>query len=546
MLAMALYGKYRPQNFANLVGQDHIRQTLLHEIQKNTLAHAYLFAGPRGTGKTSTARLIAKALNCEKKTPEGEPCDECDLCKSITEGSLIDVVEIDAASNRGIDEIRDLKEKIVFAPTRAKTKIYIIDEVHMLTKEAFNALLKTLEEPPESVCFILCTTEIHKIPETIISRCQRFDFRRIDVRTIMTRLSYIAQMEGLEVQDDAIELIAKHVEGGLRDAIGLLEQLKMDNKLSAERVREHLGIAGNATTQLLDILEQKDMIKAINLINQVHNEGYDLNSFVREILECLRDRLISGIQNGLQNNDILLNMIERFEEARDMLRNTVIPQLPLEIAAIKLCGQDGIVHEEVSKTTLTFAAKNAEKNAEESDAKSAEKNLEKSAEQEKKSEKSLKVESTVNAQANEEKTANILKNEYEMEAYKQGGIEKFWQNVLEKIQPPALRRSLADAKPGEGESGTLTLVFGSRFHMEKANASEAKIKVEKAISQIFGKTVKVDCALIEKPQTADAPRKLASTSEREKFKKAQEKSKSEETKKPANIAEKAMEIFGEF
>src|SRR3989338_8607643 len=257
---MSLYGKYRPQNFANLVGQDHIHQTLLHEIQKGSLTHAYLFAGPRGTGKTSTARLIAKALNCTSKNVEGEPCDACDFCKTISEGSLIDVVEIDAASNRGIDEIRELKEKIQFAPTRAKTKIYIIDEVHMLTKEAFNALLKTLEEPPENVFFILCTTEIHKIPETIISRCQHFDFKRIDMKTIMTRLSYIAQLEHIEAEDGAIELIAQHVEGGMRDAIGLFEQLVHENKLLVDRVREHLGITGHSTlTTLIELLEQKEL-----------------------------------------------------------------------------------------------------------------------------------------------------------------------------------------------------------------------------------------------------------------------------------------------
>lgn len=513
---MALYGKYRPQNFKNLVGQDHIRETILHEILKGTLTHAYLFAGPRGTGKTSTARLIAKALNCEKKGSEGEPCDECDFCKSISEGSLIDVIEIDAASNRGIDEIRDLKEKIQFAPTRSKTKTYIIDEVHMLTKEAFNALLKTLEEPPENVFFILCTTELHKIPETIVSRCQHFDFKRIDVRTIMTRLNYIAQVEGIKAEDAAIELVARHAEGSMRDAIGLMEQMTIDNSLLADHIRSHLGITGHQTIEtLLDVLAKKETAKAIHIINEIHNEGYDLNTFTREILECLRDKLVTGIQQGQPGTDLRMRMIEIFGEARDMLRNTVIPQLPLEIAAIKICGADGVIETASSK-------------------------------QEKVSEELPAIQADEQSTQEETKTAQTLKQEFEMESYSNGDMAKNWPRVLEHISPPSLKRSLGEAKiieentaPPSG-ADKIKLVFNAKFHFDKVNLIESRAKIEKAIEQVFGKKMTVSCELVL--QTAKAE---FTPSDRSAGQKQQKKEEKPAVPEKENLAKKVMEMFGE-
>ena len=225
---MSLYLKYRPQNFKTIVGQDHIVTTLKNAIKHESLTHAYLFSGSRGTGKTSLARIIAKSLNCTNLEEGVEPCDKCENCEAVLKGRLVDLIEIDAASNRGIDEIRELREKILFAPTQGKAKVYIIDEVHMLTKEAFNALLKTLEEPPAHAYFILATTEAHKIPETIISRCQQFNFRRISAEDIVKRLQEIGEEESVQAEPDALDLIAKISSGSLRDAIGLFEQMNID------------------------------------------------------------------------------------------------------------------------------------------------------------------------------------------------------------------------------------------------------------------------------------------------------------------------------
>ena len=492
---MSLYRKYRPANFANLVGQDHARQTLLNEIKSARLSHAYLFAGPRGTGKTTTARLIAKAINCGNRGEEGEPCDKCEFCTLIAEGNLIDVVEIDAASNRGIDEIRDLREKIKFAPTRSLHKVYIIDEVHMLTKEAFNALLKTLEEPPPNVYFILATTEVHKIPETIISRCQRFDFKRINLKTVMTRLQYIAQKEDIEAEDKAIELIARSVGGSLRDAITLLEQMVFDKKLTYEHVRAHLGVTGHHTIQnLCDLLFAREYKKALHLIHEVHNEGYDLDSFVRDILESLREMLLHEIETVDQQGKMrtLLLMIEVFLEAKENLKRAPIPQLPLEIALIKICMP-------MDKMTSVAELESGHEKKTSSDAKSPKKKNDATGQETSILEKLLGTEESPHA---EEATAAAIKNELSVRENDTDAIEPhktnpdvLWPRIVEQIQPPSLRRSFREGKVISLDDQELNVGFSSQFHLEKIRSAESMNTIETVLQSIFKKPVRLVCSL---------------------------------------------------
>jgi DNA polymerase-3 subunit gamma/tau len=289
-----LYRKWRPQTLADVVGQEHVTRTLLNALKSDKVAHAYLFCGPRGTGKTSTGRILAKALNCSQGGA-GEPCNACILCKEITGGHAMDVVEIDAASNRGIDEIRELRERVRFAPGTAKCKFYIIDEVHMLTEPAANALLKTLEEPPPHVRFVLATTEPHKVPVTILSRCQRFDFRRISQDATMKRLKEIGKGEGIKIDDASLKLIARSATGSLRDAINLLEQLTAyyGNDVSLPQVQAMLGITGDVRArELVNHIVNNDIPAGLHTINSVTQDGVDLRQFARELVEYLRELLL--------------------------------------------------------------------------------------------------------------------------------------------------------------------------------------------------------------------------------------------------------------
>ncbi|MBU1992127.1 MAG: DNA polymerase III subunit gamma/tau [Patescibacteria group bacterium] len=451
MPEIALYRKYRPDSFTNLVGQDHVRTTVLNALKEDHVSHAYLFCGPRGTGKTSAARLIAKAVNCANPKEGNELCGECDICVDTAEGRLIDLIEIDAASNRGIDEIRDLKEKINFAPTRAKHKVYIIDEVHMLTKEAFNALLKTLEEPPSHTFFILCTTEIHKVPETIISRCQRFDFKRIDVKTMMTRLNFIAQNEGIEAEDKAIEAISRHVDGGLRDAIGLLDQLTIDKKLTFENVQAVLGISDIGTIEgLYSSLVNKDAQGAINTINKLHTEGIDLAQFVREFLDYLRGLMLGKIDKGeVDELPSIISLIDTFQEASYGIKLSAIPQLPLEMAAVRFChGELKVIETEPAPVS-------------------------------KKESREHKAIVKGNPVSDEKIPFTISR------------LKENWPRVLENISIPSARRSLGESKPLQVEGNEVTFEFMTKFHMEKVLAQDARADIEKAFEKVFGKQVKV-------------------------------------------------------
>jgi DNA polymerase-3 subunit gamma/tau len=374
MAAQALYLKYRPQTFDEVVGQEPITRTLRNALRQGKLRHAYLLTGPRGTGKTTTARLLAKAVNCH--APEEErPCNVCPICIAITEGRLLDLIEIDAASNRGIDEIRDIREKVGFRPNEGRFKVYVLDEAHMLTEPAFNALLKTLEEPPPHVIFALVTTDPHKIPATISSRCQRFDFRRVPLQAIMDRLSFIAEQEGVSVEPEALELIARQGTGAMRDAISLLDQLtSYGDEITLEQVQMVLGtVAGEAAGKLAACLADGDVAAGLGLINRTVGDGAEPRQFGREVVEYLRGLLLvrEGAGTRLLNATAeqeaemealarrmpvnrLLRAIRLFNEAATDLRRGLqaVPQLALEMALVESVFADGALTESTSNGGL--------------------------------------------------------------------------------------------------------------------------------------------------------------------------------------------------
>ncbi len=298
MAAQALYRKWRSQTFEEVIGQEHVTRTLRNALRDGRIAHAYLFSGPRGTGKTSTARLLAKAVNCLHENAQARPDNTCAICQAITAGAFLDLIEIDAASNRGIDEIRDLREKVHFAPSQGRYKVYVIDEAHMLTPEAFNALLKTLEEPPPHAIFVLATTEPHKIPETVLSRCQRFDFRRIPTYEIVDRLKHILQAEGRTAEPAALEMIARSAEGCMRDAISLTDQLLSygGDVITEAQVQAVRGmIASQVINQLVDHMSAGDASQGLVLLNRLAAEGVDLRQLALQLVAHLRSVLLACV-----------------------------------------------------------------------------------------------------------------------------------------------------------------------------------------------------------------------------------------------------------
>lgn len=330
-VADTLYRKWRPRSFAELAGQEHVATTLQNALASDRVAHAYLFAGPRGTGKTSTGRLLGKALNCRDRQG-GEPCNLCDSCSDFLAGRAMDLIELDAASNRGIDEIRSLRDKVAFAPGAGDFKVYLIDEVHMLTEAAFNALLKTLEEPPPHVIFILATTDAHKVPATIASRCQRFDFRRIPLASAVGTLSQICQSEGISCEDTTLEMIARSSTGSLRDAINLLDQLATSyaNELTVEAVRGGLGLIGDERSSILARQSvTSDIAGGLALIASVRDDGLDLRQFQRELIEELRNLLLA--KSGLKPHEG--TTAERFYEMQQAVADVTTRQILVALRA---------------------------------------------------------------------------------------------------------------------------------------------------------------------------------------------------------------------
>ena len=355
----ALYRKYRPQTFDDVVGQGAVTQTLKTQLNTGKMSHAYLFTGSRGTGKTSCAKILAKAVNCENPQ-DGNPCNCCSACRSIDSGACMDVLEIDAASNNGVDNVRSLRDDAIYTPSEVKMRVYIIDEVHMLSISAFNALLKIIEEPPEHLLFILATTELHKVPATILSRCQRFSFRRISQEDIAARLQYVAYQENIDLDDAAARVLARMADGGMRDGLSLLDQCATATvgELTAERVYACLGIAGEQKCgELMEYIAKHDTKNALELFNRLYADGKDLSALLDELACLTRDLLIlktapeagitmlSGVATDVQSKTLaasfgsgeLLRMMEKIEQTLSSFTRSASRRLDAELCIISLC-----------------------------------------------------------------------------------------------------------------------------------------------------------------------------------------------------------------
>ena len=365
----ALYRKFRPGEFDEVKGQDHISQTLQNQIKANRIGHAYLFCGTRGTGKTTVAKIFAKAVNCLNPV-EGSPCGECEMCKAISAGTSMNVIEIDAASNNGVDNIREIREEVAYRPTEGKYKVYIIDEVHMLSIGAFNALLKTLEEPPEYVIFILATTEVHKIPITILSRCQRYDFKRITIDTIAARLSELMDKEGVEVEEKAIRYIAKAADGSMRDALSLLDQciaFYLGQKLTYDHVLEVLGAVDTEVfSKLLREILRRDVVKVLGTLEELIMQGRELSQLATDFTWYMRNLLLAKSSDNMEDvldvstenltqlkeesemvdYGTLIRHIRIFSELSNQLKYATQKRVMLEVALIKLCKPEMEVNED--------------------------------------------------------------------------------------------------------------------------------------------------------------------------------------------------------
>jgi DNA polymerase-3 subunit gamma/tau len=471
---LALYREWRPRMFKDIVGQEHITKTLVNALKQEKIAHAYLFSGPRGTGKTTAAKILAKALNCEQRE-EVEPCNRCASCIGIDRGSAMEVFEIDAASNRGIDEIRDLRENVRLSAIQGKHKVYIIDEVHMLTTEAFNALLKTLEEPPPQVVFILATTEVQKIPLTILSRVQRFEFHRISVQDIQKRLVEVCRHLNRQVDQNALVVIAQKSEGSLRDALSIMDQcLLQDDPIGAEEVYLVLGMVGETfSAQLVEALVSSDFGKSLTFLSEGIQQGRDPRQIIRELLDYLRQMLLTSatgetplvaphIQDQLvkQSEQIGISRILRWIaillQGEGQLKYASNARLAAELLLVQtihesqpsaIRGQEGILKKDLTPSPKT-----------------------------------LNVESRIVDKGN---TAEGIKPNLSIE-----GIQERWNDVLDQVKKrkKSTQAFLMEGKPVQLEGNTLTILFreGCSFHKDKVSQIENRQTIEDVLKQLFG------------------------------------------------------------
>lgn len=525
----ALYRVWRPQYFQDLVGQEQVTTTLANSLTRKQISHAYLFSGPRGTGKTSAAKIFAKAVNCIHG-PAAEPCNECESCKAITEGSLLDVIEIDAASNRGVDEIRDLRDKVKYAPTEVRHKVYIIDEVHMLTTEAFNALLKTLEEPPSHVIFILATTEPHKLPATIISRCQRFPFRRIPHHYVVQRLQHVVEQEGVTADVTALEQIARVSDGGLRDALSLLDQaISFSEKGLTEDVVLSIigGVSEHSLLQLLHYMQEKDRSAALSQVDEFFTYGIEVDQVVQDLLLVTRDLLLSkAAVEKTSISETIKNQSSQYQEEELMLW---IDQLVLIEQQLKWVNHPQILLELfVLKQTSTSLPKPQQKNTDnEQFLNRAEKaspiqQFEKPKEEPK---HRVQKSSTVETSSNQE-TRHTSTDQ---------SITQLWPDILHAIkqQRVTLYAWLADGEIVETSSHVITIAMKGAFHRDTVLKQENKKLIEQEIEKALHKAYELKALTREEWESQRGRDEISITTS------------SEIQVSDDDIVKKAVSLFGE-
>jgi DNA polymerase-3 subunit gamma/tau len=488
-MSTVLYRKYRAQDFDELVGQEHITKILKNAVKSDQLSHAYLFVGSRGTGKTSTARILAKAVNCLKPKKDGNPCNKCEVCQAITNGNYMDLIEIDAASNRGIDQIRELKERIEFAPSKGRFKVYIIDEVHMMTKEAFNALLKTLEEPPAHVMFILATTDVHKLPPTILSRCQRYDFRLGTQDEIEGMLKEILSKEKMKIEDEGLDIIVRNARGSYRDALSLLDvivnsQLKSEDskKITVEEVRAVLGIPEvYMVDDLLKALINGDAQSALECIDELEQKGTNLVQFTSFTLEVLREVLVAKISHrdineytfakelGLKE---IMGLIKEFLNVERDLKSTTN-----QILIFQLLIPTFINDVTVQKDSPTVDVKKV----------------------------SVKKDTTI-VEGHSESVGVINTDVVELDITE---IEKNWKRVANSVKPlnTHLYAFLGASKPVSIEKNILRIEVPFKFYKDQIESPVSRELVGKVIFDVFGTHCKIDCTVNEdvKPKLQSSP-----------------------------------------